>query len=119
MGFTIVPNIGCRRIFSTSERCRLFLLLLFIIFGSIGKVSTWWALRTAGKAKGLSEEEVKESMAKGATPGEVFAAIAMAMHEMQEDAHDYEDTVLTIQKVERRYSPWNSKIYSLRDLPRK
>lgn len=95
------------------------LLLLFIIFGSIGKVSTWWALRTAGKAKGLSEEEVKESMAKGATPGEVFAAIAMAMHEMQEDVHDHEDTILTIEKVERRYSPWNSKIYSLRELPRK
>lgn len=95
------------------------LLLLFIIFGSVGKVSTWWAMRTASKAKGLNEEETKEAMAKGATPGEVFAAIAMAMHEMQEDAHDYEDTVLTIQKVERRYSPWNSKIYSLRDLPRK
>ena len=95
------------------------LLLLFIIFGTVGKVSTWWALRTAGKAKGLSEEEVKESMAKGATPGEVFAAIAMAMHEMQEDVHDIEDTILTIEKVERRYSPWNSKIYSLRELPRK
>ena len=95
------------------------LLLLYIIFRTIGKMSAWWAMRTASKAKGLNEEETKEAMAKGATPGEVFAAIAMAMHEMQEDAHDYEDTVLTIQKVERRYSPWNSKIYSLRDLPRK
>ena len=95
------------------------LLLLFIIFGSIGKVSTWWALRTAAKAKGLSDEETKESMTKGSTPGEVFAAIAMAMHELQEDVHDHEDTVLTIEKVERRYSPWNSKIYSLRELPRK
>ena len=95
------------------------LLLLFIIFRTIGKISSWWAMRTASKAKGLNEEETKEAMAKGATPGEVFAAIAMAMHEMQEDAHDYEDTVLTIHQVERRYSPWNSKIYSLRDLPRK
>lgn len=95
------------------------LLLLYIIFRTIGKISTWWALRTAAKAKGLSEEEVKESFAKGSTPGEVFAAIAMAMHEMQEDVHDFEDTILTIHQVERRYSPWNSKIYSLRDIPKK
>ena len=95
------------------------LLLLYIIFRTIGKISTWWALRKAGKAKGLSEEETKEAMAKGATPGEVFAAIAMAMHEMQDDVHDVEDTILTIHQVERRYSPWNSKIYSLRDLPKK
>ena len=95
------------------------LLLLYIIFRTIGKISTWWALRKAGKAKGLSEEETKEAMAKGATPGEVFAAIAMAMHEMQDDVHDVEDTILTIHQIERRYSPWNSKIYSLRDLPKK
>lgn len=95
------------------------LLILYIVFKNIGKVSTWWALRTAGKAKGLSDEEVKESMAKGSTPGEVFAAIAMAMHEMQEDVHDVEDTILTISQVQRRYSPWSSKIYTLRDMPKK
>ena len=95
------------------------LLLLYIIFRTIGKISAWWALRTASKAKGLNEEETKEAIAKGSTPGEVFAAIAMAMHEMQEDVHDVEDTILTIHQIERRYSPWNSKIYSLRDLPKK
>lgn len=95
------------------------LLILYIVFKHIGKASAWWALRRAGKAKGLSGEEAKEAMAKGSTPGEVFAAIAMAMHEMQEDVHDFEDTILTIHQVERRYSPWNSKIYSLRDLPKK
>lgn len=95
------------------------LLLLYIIFRTIGKVMTWMAQRRAGASQGLSEEEMKEKMAKGATPGAVFAAIALAMHEMQEDVHDFEDTILTIHQVERRYSPWNSKIYSLRDLPKK
>lgn len=95
------------------------LLLLYIIFRTIGKVSAWHAQKVAIKAKGLSGEEEKEAMAKGSTPGEVFAAIALAMHEMQEDVHDVEDTILTIHQVERRYSPWNSKIYSLRDLPKK
>lgn len=95
------------------------LLLLYIIFRTIGKISAWNAQRTAAKTKGLSEEETKEAMAKGSTPGEVFAAIALAMHEMQEDVHDVEDTILTIHQTERRYSPWSSKIYSLREMPKK
>lgn len=38
---------------------------------------------------------------------------------MSDDNHDVENTVLTIRKVARTYSPWSSKIYSLRDVPRK
>ncbi len=95
------------------------LIILYIVFKGIGKVSAWHAKRVAAKAKGLNDEETKEAIQKDSTPGEVFAAIAMAMHEMQEDVHDVEDTILTIHQVERRYSPWNSKIYSLRDLPKK
>ena len=55
----------------------------------------------------------------GLAPGEVFAAIAMAMHEFQSDVHDVEDTVLTITRVKRSYSPWSSKIYTLRETPHK
>ena len=51
--------------------------------------------------------------------GEVFAAISAALYEMSDDNHDVENTVLTIRKVARTYSPWSSKIYSLRDVPRK
>lgn len=42
------------------------------------------------------------------------AAIAMAMH-LYFDAHDEEPHVITIQEVARRYSPWSSKIYSMRN----
>ena len=52
-------------------------------------------------------------------PGEVFAAISMAMHEFQSDVHDVEDTILTITRVKRSYSPWSSKIYTLRETPHK
>ena len=31
------------------------------------------------------------------------------------DAHDEEPHVITIQEVEKRYSPWSSKIYSMRN----
>lgn len=54
-----------------------------------------------------------------AQAGEIYAAIAMAMHEFHDNAHDVENTVITINRVKRRYSPWSSKIYTLRETPRR
>ena len=50
--------------------------------------------------------------------GEVNAAIAMALHLYIHQLHDHEEAILTIKKVARTYSPWSSKIYGLRNLPR-
>ena len=50
---------------------------------------------------------------------ETNAAIAMAIHLHFEEVHDLENTVLTIKKVQRPYSPWSSKIHGLRQTPRK
>lgn len=94
------------------------LLLLFIAFRIISKVSVNLSNRNAMKAKGITDrKEAKEELAHDS--GEVFAAIAMAMHEFQSDVHDVEDTILTITRVKRSYSPWSSKIYTLRETPRK
>lgn len=41
------------------------------------------------------------------------AAIAMALHLYYAEMHDVESTIITIKTVERRYSPWSSKIYGL------
>ena len=46
------------------------------------------------------------------------AAIAMALHLFYGDVHDEESRIMTTKKVERRYSPWNSKIYGLNNLVR-
>ncbi len=46
------------------------------------------------------------------------AAIAMAIHLYYADVHDEESNVMTIKTVERRYSPWSSKIYSINNLIR-
>ncbi len=51
--------------------------------------------------------------------GEVLAAISAAIHDLSQDAHDKESTILTIEEVKRNYSPWSSKIYSLRQLPKR
>ena len=49
--------------------------------------------------------------------GRVNAVIALALNQYLEDVHDYENTILTIQKIVRPYSPWSSKIYGLRQVP--
>ena len=95
------------------------LILLYVFFRAIGKVSVNMSKRNAMKVKGITDKkEAKEKML-GEAPGEYFAAIGLALHEMQSDVHDVEETVLTITKVKRSYSPWSSKIYTLRETPRK
>ena len=44
------------------------------------------------------------------------AAIALALHLFYTEVHDEESAVITIKTVERRYSPWSSKIYGLNNL---
>lgn len=93
------------------------LLLLYIAFRCIGKISVSISQRKLDRLKTKHNDKLKD--AEGEFPGEVVAAISMALHEMQNDVHDVEDTVLTITRVKRRYSPWNAKIYTLRQTPHK
>lgn len=83
------------------------LILLFIAFKIVGKASVSLSKRNAMKAKGITDKQEAKEKKLGEAPGEIFAAIAMAMHEMQSDVHDVEDTVLTITRVKRSYSPWS------------
>ncbi|MDR1683654.1 MAG: lamin tail domain-containing protein, partial [Candidatus Symbiothrix sp.] len=64
---------------------------------------------------GVSKEQAKNITEQS---GDVFAAIAMAIYEATE-LHDEEHTILTIKNAARHYSPWNSKIYTLREIPNK
>jgi hypothetical protein len=84
------------------------------------------AFRSIGKfITGESKKEVKlplqlESPAilKSDVPGEINAAIAMALYMYSNELHDQENPVITMIKVSRTYSPWSSKIYGLRKSPR-
>ncbi len=51
--------------------------------------------------------------------GEVSAAISTALFLHYEEKHDLENTVLTIKRVQRTYSPWSSKLYGLREIPKR
>lgn len=93
------------------------LLLLCICFYIISKIGERVSSRNKATSHGVAAAEL-QSEKRSHDSGEEIAAIVMALHEHL-DAHDRENTVLTINKVRRAYSPWSSKIYSLRHLPQK
>ena len=91
----------------------LSLAVLYLIFKTTGNFFQRTA-RKAKKAKQTLDASAKEELDLS---GEVTAAIAMALHLYQSEMHDHENTILTIKKVARPYSPWSSKIHTLRKYP--
>lgn len=90
------------------------LLVLSICFYIISRIGA--NVSRSHKVKALADSEEDHDAHSEHDSGEVIAAISMALRDHLE-AHDRENTVLTINKVRRAYSPWSSKIYSLRELP--
>lgn len=97
----------------------LGLILLYICFKLIGKGAIKLRKRNAMIAHNITDKEEAKEKKLGEAPGEVIAAISMALHEAQGADHDVEETILTISRVKRSYSPWSSKIYTLRETPHK
>ncbi len=88
------------------------LFVLCIAFYLISKIASAMQRRRKAESQGTEVASVDVEH----DSGEEIAAIVMALHEHL-NAHDTENTVLTINKVKRAYSPWSSKIYGLRELP--
>lgn len=92
------------------------LILLYVVFRMIGKAS---AKVTQKKSENTSISKDGETTISEELSGEVLTAIFMALHENQNEVHDFENTTLTFSPVNKNYSPWSSKIYGLRELPRR
>ncbi|MBN1768722.1 MAG: OadG family protein [Prolixibacteraceae bacterium] len=90
------------------------LFLLIFIFNNIPKLL---------KMNFKREKTAKPQKVQTETAGDKYisgdetAAIAMAIHMFFEEQHDEESNIITIKRIERRYSPWSSKIYGLRNFP--
>ena len=85
------------------------LVVLYIVFYNLPKllhIQTRWELKRKGKKHDLSSQEFEIS-------GEVNAAIGAAVFAYLNELHDDEDTVITINRISKNYSPWNSKIYGV------
>lgn len=101
----------------------LTITAMLVVFGAL--IGLYIFFRLSGNiAKRISKKKIAKtgtlSVARSNSQlsGEVLAAISAAIHEMSEDQHDIESTILTIDQVRRNYSPWSSKIHTLRQLPK-
>ncbi len=92
------------------------LIILSIFFNIFGNISAKLLSKKKLEAHGQTEEFVEDHH-DHVDSGETIAAIAMALSEHFNDQHDMEDTILTIRRMRKAYSPWNSKIYNLRETP--
>lgn len=91
----------------------VFLALLFIslILKGYGKLIMKTQDKKANKEAVKGNETVSPSASE--TSGEIYAAIAAAIYMYDEEMHDEENTVITISKVERAWTPWNAKYYNM------
>lgn len=92
------------------------LVILSLLFLGFGKISSSLQKSRKRKAHGVTEHNAEDHHDE-LDSGEVIAAISMALAEHLGQHHDLEDTILTIKRMRKAYSPWNSKIYNMRVMP--
>jgi len=104
---TIIVVVGYLIVF-------LALVVLYLVFRYVMplffKIKMY--RRAAREGRALDDSEKQE------LSGEVNAAIATALYLYFDEIHDFESNVITIRKVSKSYSPWNSKLYNMRNLER-
>lgn len=91
------------------------LAVLSILFFIFGKISSKLLARKKQRTIG---ETAPDGATREVDSGETIAAIGMALAEhLYGSGHDLERTILTLRRMKRAYSPWNSKIYNIRHVP--
>lgn len=89
------------------------LVILFFIFTGVSK-----AINANWKKVSKDESKKVEKVAKGTAVDandNIIAAIGLALS-LSMEVHDNEADEITITRIQRRYSPWSSKIYGLNGL---
>lgn len=89
--------------------CLVFFVLVLLV----------WIMKLFGVVfvRRQTEDSVVTRTVQGQLHEEEIAAIATALKLFRGELHDRESEVLTIMSIKRAYSPWNSKIHGLTQLP--
>lgn len=98
--------------------CTVFFALIIISIILMGFARALMKFQENKKNKTISDKGVETNDPqvddkKKYITGDEFAAIAAAIYMYNEELHDEENTILTITEVNRRYSPWSSKMYNM------
>ena len=92
----------------------LVLVLLIFIMNGMGWVFTRQKRAAKAAATGCA---VAEENQDAISNQEIAAAITTALKLYKSNLHDRESEMLTINRIARAYSPWNSKIHGLTQVP--
>lgn len=94
-----------------------FSIVLLLLIFLVGVVSIFQFISLKKQANTTNKlAEMKESVSrdKNIDDGE-YAAIAMAL-KLYMSYHDEESNIITLKNIDRRYSPWSSKIYGINEI---
>lgn len=84
------------------------LTLLVFAFNLSAKINTGTMRKRSRKFSSDGE------LSPDTLDAEKTAAMFMALHlYLNDEIHDEESNIITIKRIQKRYSPWNSKIYSM------
>ena len=90
------------------------LVLLIYIMKAMG-----WVFTREHKAKVAASAATPHAHDHAISDQELAAAIITALKLYKSALHDQESEMLTINRITRAYSPWNSKIHGLTQVPEK
>ena len=121
--FRKADPVGIILTITTTVMVAIVLTMLYYIFKLISyyyarpiKIRIKIRKRRVKKVETIVEERSTE-VTVGAITYEELAALAVALYKYSEELHDTESNILTINRVRKMYSPWNSKIQTLRRTP--
>ncbi len=92
-------------------------LVFFVLVLLVGVMKLFGVIFTAGQHPAPATAPSGRPVTQGQLHEEEIAAIAAALQLFRGALHDRESEVLTIMSIKRAYSPWNSKIHGLTQLP--
>lgn len=91
----------------------LALVCIALLISGSGKIISNTEKRNKEKGAAAKSPSIKPVSNGSSSEDEIVAAIAAAISLYNDELHDEEDTVITIQKVEREWTPWNAKYYNM------
>lgn len=93
------------------------ILVAIIIIYFIARIFRPWILKRNTKIREQREARSDQAEEKGPEAGDDDkAAIAAALYLYFNEMHDEESDIITVKRVSKTYSPWSSKLYSMRNL---
>ena len=94
----------------------VFAVLVLLIF--VMRAMGWFFTRDR-KPKAAAATSSEPALDHAISDQELAAAIITALKLYKSNLHDQESEMITISRITRAYSPWNSKIHGLTQVPEK